>query len=71
MTPRLLNHGAAATYCGMSKPHFDAHIAPHVPPIKFGPRKQWWDRVALDAHLDRLSGISNDMPCPVEWLDRA
>lgn len=70
MAPRLLNHGEAATYCGMTAPHFDAHIAPHVPALAFG-RKRLWDRAALDAHLDRLSGIGQNQFTAEDWLSRA
>lgn len=55
-TRRLLAHQQAAEYCGMSVPHFDAHVAPHVPALDFG-RKLLWDKKAIDLWLDWRSGI--------------
>lgn len=54
MTPRLLNKKMAAYYCGVSHNTFELHIP--VRPIRVGCRVLW-DRKALDAWLDELSGL--------------
>lgn len=67
VVPRLLNKAAAAAYCGLSADAFEAEvIAGTFPgPFPFAKvRRALWDRVALDAVMNRVSRIeieaSND-----------
>jgi hypothetical protein len=67
MTPRLLSRVEAATYCGVSPPHFDEHIARMVPALKLG-KRNLWDVKALDRWLDQKSGLTEaDRPID-QWL---
>jgi len=54
LIPRLLSRQAAAAYCGVSPGVFEANVP--VPPVRVGHQKRW-DRAALDAWLDRQSGL--------------
>jgi predicted DNA-binding transcriptional regulator AlpA len=60
-TPRLLTMKAAAAYLGVSTPTFakwvDAGLFPRSVSIT-----KMWDRKAIDAQLDKLSGL--DTPAP-------
>ncbi len=66
-TPRLLSETAAAEYVGLSLEMFRAQVAagvlPRPVPLVSGAnpgklqRRRYYDRIALDRHLDRLSGI--------------
>lgn len=56
--PRLLSLRQAAAYCGVSAPTFQSHV-PVMPIEKLG-RRLLWDRRALDAWLDRESGLESD-----------
>lgn len=60
--PRCLDRSAAAEYCGLSVAGFSLWVAKgFVPGPLPGTRK--WDRLALDAALDRMSGVaSNSAP---------
>lgn len=60
MRPRLLDCALAAAYVGLSTRAFlDAVDAGHYPqPLEHGTRKLW-DVRALDAALDRRSGLAH------------
>lgn len=68
MTPRLLDEGAAAAYCGMSPGHFREHVAKHVRPLGFG-RRQLYDIRALDRYLDQRSGLTPPSRTKAEWRE--
>ena len=59
MRPRLLDCALAAAYLGLSAPAFLKAVADgHYPqPLGHGTRRQW-DVRALDAALDRRSGLT-------------
>lgn len=69
--PRLLSRAEAAEYCGFKPSAFSAHVlAGRLPPAIPGLRK--WDRAAIDAHLDKLSGLANDNDATADedpWAD--
>lgn len=58
--PRLLSRKDAATYCGIAKSTFSMWVANHKMPATIpGTRK--WDKRAIDAKLDEISGLgAND-----------
>ena len=59
MDPRCIPIGEAAAYCGLTPSGFRAWVASgRLPPALPGTRR--WDRKAIDAALDRLSGLSSD-----------
>ena len=54
--PRVLNRERAAEYCGVSPDGFSAWVRiGRMPAAIAGTRR--WDRKALDAALDKLSGL--------------
>ena len=54
--PRLIGRKEAAAYCGVSEATFSNWVAGHImPPTIPGTRK--WDRRAIDARLDEISGL--------------
>lgn len=56
-TPRLIGRKEAAEYCGISPTCFSIWVASHkMPPAIPGTRK--WDKRAIDAKLDEISGLS-------------
>jgi hypothetical protein len=55
MAPRLLGKYAAAKYCGVSPGVLETHVP--VRPMRLGHQKRW-DVKALDAWLDRESGLA-------------
>lgn len=59
--PRTMTKATAAAYCDISKPAFDREVtAGRLPqPVMFG-GKEHWDRKAIDAALDALTGVAND-----------
>jgi hypothetical protein len=67
--PRLLTGKYAAFYCGVSLPHFLAHVAPRVAPISIGV-KRLWDMKALDRWIDGEVGVGQVSLSPEQWLDR-
>jgi hypothetical protein len=67
LTPRLLSRDEAATYLGVSAPHFDAHVAQHVRPVEIGKRRLW-DIKALDRWLDGQAGFAE--ASSTDWLGR-
>jgi hypothetical protein len=68
-TPRLMGRKDAAAYCGIAESTFSMWVATHkMPPCIPGTRK--WDRRAIDAKLDEISGLGvNDNEDPYEkWM---
>ncbi|WP_246650511.1 helix-turn-helix transcriptional regulator [Rhizobium laguerreae] len=54
--PRLIGRKEAAAYCGIGESTFSLWVANHkMPPAIAGTRK--WDKRAIDARLDEISGI--------------
>lgn len=57
--PRLIGRKEAAAYCGISPTTFSMWVASHkMPPAVPGTRK--WDKRAIDAKLDEISGLARD-----------
>lgn len=55
--PRCISINEAAAYCGLTPGGFRAWVARGtLPPALPGTRR--WDRHAIDAALDRISGLS-------------
>lgn len=55
--PRLIGRAEAAAYCGVTPTCFSMWVASHkMPPAIPGTRK--WDKRAIDAKLDEISGLS-------------
>jgi len=58
-SPRLIGRREAAAYCGISPTCFSMWVASHkMPPAIPGTRK--WDKRAIDAKLDEISGLNSD-----------
>ena len=59
--PRLMKKAKAAEYCDMSCAAFEREVAVgRLPqPVLVGGRDHW-DRKAIDAAIDVLTGITND-----------
>lgn len=55
--PRLMTKKAAAAYCGVSVPTFNASSPP--PPVRLGGRVIRYDVRALDAWIDGMGGVAN------------
>ncbi|MGO8211896.1 helix-turn-helix transcriptional regulator [Rhizobium ruizarguesonis] len=54
--PRLMGRKDAAAYCGITPTCFSMWVASHkMPPAIPGTRK--WDKRAIDAKLDEISGL--------------
>lgn len=68
MTPRLLSREQAAAYVGLSPGAFTVRIAGKVSALRLG-KRILWDRRALDAYLDRLSGLTPAEKTDDEWLE--
>lgn len=57
--PRLMGRKAAAAYCGIAESTFSLWVKTYrMPPAVPGTRK--WDKKAIDAKLDELSGIADN-----------
>lgn len=56
IVPRLLTHEEAAAYCRLGPKSFDEWVRDGRLPTAL-PRSRRWDRAAIDAALDRLSGL--------------
>lgn len=57
--PRLIGRKEAAAYLGIAESTFSMWVATHkMPPPIPGTRK--WDRRAIDARLDEISGLDTD-----------
>ncbi len=65
MTPRLLTDKAAADYVSLPVAEFKRLMIGRVP---LGTKVRY-DRRALDAHLDRISGIAAQSPSPTQVED--
>lgn len=66
--PRLLNKADAASYCGVSEPVFERVV--DVRPICLGgPRLARYDRLDLDAWIDRRKGGTSTLSAD-DWLSR-
>ena len=60
MTPGLLDHFAAAAWCGVSPNQFTEFVEPVVPPVYIGGKKLWSVK-CLQLWVDARTGIrSND-----------
>ncbi len=60
-SPRLIGRKEAAAYCGISPTCFSMWVASHkMPPAIPGTRK--WDKRAIDAKLDEISGLTPAEP---------
>ena len=55
--PRLLTRAAAAAYCGLRPSTFDDWVRRELLPTAL-PMTRRWDLKAIDAALDRLSGLN-------------
>lgn len=68
LPPRLLTKGQAAEYLGLSKSAFSKWVAQMRIPTSI-PGTRMWDKNAIDATLDRISGIeANDNNSDIdEW----
>lgn len=66
---RCLTATEAATYCGLTASGFRTWVARGTlpPPL---PRTRRWDRHAIDAALDRMSGLAKDEPTGETDYDR-
>lgn len=64
--PRLLTRFQAARYCNVSPTTFSRWISEGILPSPI-PRTNRWDQRAIDAALDRISGIHESR---VNALDR-
>jgi hypothetical protein len=59
VSPRLMGCKEAAEYCGIAPGTFSLWVATHKrPPAVPGTRK--WDRKAIDAKLDEISGLTTE-----------
>lgn len=68
-SPRLIGRKEAAEYCGISPTCFSMWVASHkMPPAIPGTRK--WDKRAIDAKLDEISGLTPAEPQDpyAEWI---
>jgi siroheme synthase len=69
IVPRLLNKAGAAAYCGLSVTLFGREC--DVQPVSFGDqRADRWDRLDLDAWIDRRKGGAAVLSAD-DWLARA
>lgn len=67
-SPRLIGRKEAATYCGIS-PTCSMWVATHkMPPAIPGTRK--WDKRAIDAKLDEISGLATHEPAKETGLQK-
>ncbi|GMB81218.1 MAG: hypothetical protein BGO06_02525 [Shinella sp. 65-6] len=71
--PRLISRAEAAAYCGITPTCFSMWVATHkMPPSIPGTRK--WDKRAIDAKLDEISGLQgkdkNGQTDLQKWRDR-
>ena len=67
--PRLLGRKEAAAYCDIAESTFSMWVASHkMPPAIPGTRK--WDRKAIDAKLDEISGLDTPTSRPGDAFER-
>jgi hypothetical protein len=70
IAPRVLSRAAAAAYCGCGLGSFSDWIQRGIIPGPI-PGTNRWDRKAIDAALDRASGLSAGIEDPFdEWKAR-
>lgn len=68
-SPRLIGRKEAAAYCGIAESTFSMWVATHkMPPTVPGTRK--WDRRAIDAKLDEISGLATSVEPPETDLQK-
>lgn len=60
-SPRLITKKAAAAYVGVSVPTFTKWVAEGLFPPSVSITKMW-DKKAIDAQLDKLSGLESRTP---------
>ena len=68
--PRLLDRDQAAAYAGLSPNAFDAEVSAGTFPAPFPlgrVRRNLWDKRALDAVMDRASGLAGGAH---DWQER-
>lgn len=70
MSPRCLNKAAAAEYCGCTPEAFEKRIQRGLLPRAM-PGTRSWDTKALDAALDKLSGIAPSIAVDGDDADTA
>ena len=63
MTPRLMTKPEAAAYCGLTVSGFNGWLAKRLVPGPL-PGTRRWDRTAIDAALDRMSGAKPESDEP-------
>jgi hypothetical protein len=61
MAPRCLTRDQAAAYCGLEPVGFDAWVRRGIVPGAI-PGTRRWDRHAIDAALDKRSGLASPSP---------
>ena len=67
-SPRLIGRKEAAAYCGVTPTCFSMWVASHkMPPAIPGTRK--WDKRAIDAKLDEISGLRVNDNKPQDGLN--
>ena len=66
--PRLLTKEQAASYCGVSAPVFSDRCPVAPVALGEGERLRRWDRAALDAWIDSLSGTRE--VSEIDWIER-
>ncbi|AWM24995.1 helix-turn-helix transcriptional regulator [Sinorhizobium fredii] len=69
ISPRLIGRKEAAEYCGISPTCLSLWVSTHkMPPPIPGTRK--WDKRAIDANLDEISGLAATEPEDpyVKWM---
>lgn len=66
--PRLLTKEQAASYCGISSPVFGDKCPVRPVALGEGDRLKRWDRNALDAWIDGLSGKSETFE--TDWISK-
>ena len=59
VTPRLMTKAEAAAYCGFTPSRFHQLVKTRLFPAAI-PGTTRWDRHAIDAALDRISGLKSD-----------
>ena len=67
--PRLIGRSEAAAYCGITPTCFSMWVSSHkMPPAIPGTRK--WDKKAIDAKLDEISGLVANDAAPEDEFEK-
>ncbi|WP_115670011.1 hypothetical protein [Ciceribacter selenitireducens] len=67
--PRLIGRKEAAAYCNITPTAFSGWVRTHImPPAIPGTRK--WDKKAIDAKLDEISGLAGNDNNPVDEFEK-